>query len=49
MARQKKLPRLDTLLTARKGPQVQTPEQQRSVLEILSAQYGGALRPRTKG
>lgn len=43
--RTKTLPAPVTLMRHRTGSQRQSVQQQRTVLEMLSAQYGGQLRP----
>jgi len=45
LQRAKTLPAIATLLSRRARPKQQTVSQQRTMLHILSAQYGGALRP----
>lgn len=50
LGRMKTMPRLESLLTKRKGPKaVQTVPQQRAMLQVLSQQYGLPLRVRDRG
>lgn len=47
LQRQKKLPSLQSLLNSSRK-RLQTVDEQRAMLEILSGKYGGALRKHTK-